>query len=178
MSSTATRRRGARAEETEPGTEPAPDQEEEESEEEQAGEPAEEPGSVEAQRRKIDNAQRRYRRDLERIVGDLGDAHDCPLCQGLGFVDTSEALSVREDLERCGRCRGLGFMLTGSLVPEHAQLPCPECTGQGYVRIADKQAPATTAAPVVQLPLPAQQVHGWWDPQSQTFHPYGEQAAT
>lgn len=175
---TQTRRR-SRAEQTdpeapespeEPGTEPEPEGPEE------AGEPAPEPGSPEAQVRKIDNAKRKYHRDLEGIVGDLSNAAECALCGGLGFTDPDGSFRVHPDKEPCKKCGALGQLVTGSRAPGHETLACPDCSGSGYTsRMPPPLAPSQDAN-VVQMPPPAQQVHGWFDPVTQTFHPYGEVA--
>lgn len=138
---------------------------------------------AEVQARKIETAKRNYRKDLAGIVGTLEGTADCPYCDGLALVPDELDFAKRDDVEECERCKGLGFMLTGSHVPEHRVLSCPTCSGTGYAR-PDQQPsyvqPAVPGGTVTPLPMPApapaQQVHGWFDPVSQTFHPYGEAA--
>ena len=176
MTETKTRRRRPSAEEPEtPAGEPTPEEQEgEETEEQTQPDPELDPAEVQA--RKIDNAQRRYRRDLEGIVGDLSDAAECQLCGGLGFVDAHGSPRVHPDTERCDKCGGFGQLVTGSRAPGHEQIGCDKCGGTGHVRKLPTPSAQTESATVVQMPLPPQQVHGWWDPATSTFHPYGEAA--
>lgn len=172
-------RRRSRAETAEPEAPEAPEdptQEPEPEAPEEAGEPEPEVGSVEAQQRKIDNAQRKYRRDLEGIVGDLGDAVECQLCGGLGFTDPDSSLRVHPEKEACKKCGALGQLVTGSRAPGHETLPCPDCSGSGYTSKMPPALPAQPDSNVVPMPPPVNQVHGWFDPVTQTFHPYGEVA--
>jgi hypothetical protein len=173
--STRTRTSRPQAEEPEqPDTEPSPEEEEEEG----AGqEPEAEPEgfSIEAQARKIDNAKRKYHRDLAGIVGDLDGTLECPLCNGMGLIEEASALKMRPGLERCSTCKGLGKQLTGSLVPNFAELPCLDCNGNGYVTKQPENVYQHPSAPPVQQPLPAQPIAGTWDPASGTFTPYAAQ---
>lgn len=166
----------------EPGDTPAPETDEPEDEpgakasrrsrrapREPEGDPAE------VQARKLETANRNYLKDVGRIVGaeTIEQMSTCPYCDGLALVPNEKALNVRDDTEACRTCGGLGYMITGSHVPEHAVLPCPTCSSTGYVY---KQTPvdATETTNVTPLPTPQAQVHGWFDPVTQTFHPYGE----
>lgn len=176
MTKTQTPRRRTKAEEPEPTPgEPTPEEAEEE-ETEQAQEPEAELDPAEVQMRKIDNAKRRYYRDLEGIVGDLSDAAWCELCNGLGFVDPHGSPRLHPDTERCDKCGGFGQLVTGSRAAGHEQIACDKCGGTGHVRKLPETPPVAESGTVVQMPLPAQQVHGWWDPTTSTFHPYGEAA--
>jgi hypothetical protein len=151
-------------------TETEPEQETEEQEAE------EDHGSAEAQVRKLDNARRKYRRDVEGIIGPIDGASDCPYCDGFGMVPDEAAFLKRDDVEACATCKGLGQMFTGSTVPSHKLLPCPTCAGTGY---RPKRPENVHDLPVAPPPIveTQQQVHGWFDPVTQTFHPYGEAPA-
>lgn len=139
-------------------------------------EPEPEPGAdpAEVQARKIDNAQRKYRKDLAGILGDLEGATDCPVCDGFGIVPAAQAFPQRSNVERCATCHGYGQETTGSLKPDQMFLPCEDCNGQGWRYRTPDNVHELPATPPTQLPLPAQQLHGWWDPATQTFHPYSE----
>jgi hypothetical protein len=176
MSETRTRNRPPKATEPEPDHEDADDGEDGEDAEQAKPEPEPEPGSPEAQMRKIDNAKRKYRKDLEGIVGSLEGAAECELCGGLGFVDQDATLRVHPAKVKCEKCGGLGQLVTGSRAPGHETLPCPDCVGTGHVdKRVEMPAYAQTDQVVVQMPLPAQQVHGFLDA-SGAFHAYGEVA--
>lgn len=172
-----TRARTPRAETPEPGPtpeEPTPDELEEEEPESQP-EPAEPAEPVDVQQRKIDNARKKYHRDLVRIVGDLDGTALCPQCDGLGLLPSAMAMVHAPDKERCDACKGLGMQVTGSLVDHQAALPCPTCNGQGWKMKRPENVHELPVPTGVQPPLPALPVAGTWDPQTQTFTPYAVQ---
>ena len=172
-----TRARTPRAEqpEVEPTPEePTPDELEEE-EPEQAPELEREADPVDVQQAKIDNARRKYHKDLRGIVGDLEGTDQCPTCDGLGLVPSALNMVSAPEKERCTDCRGLGLQLTGSLVDHQVALPCLKCNGQGWVNKRPENVHDLPTPQGVQPPLPALPVAGTWDPQTQTFTPYASQ---
>lgn len=164
---------GADAEPSEP-IEPIEPPEPAESRRSRRRSPEPEGDPAEVQARKIDNAIRKYRKDLEGILGDLTGAAQCPTCDGFGLVEDVHAYVKRETTERCPVCGGRGRQETGSLVPDQISLPCEECGGNGWrYRKPDNVATLPAPTPVEPAAVPAQ-IHGWFDATTQTFHPYAE----
>lgn len=60
----------------------------------------------------------------------------CPNCNtAVPFVPGIEGYepSMGKDFETCPGCDGMGNVKTGSLVPEFAVLPCPDCQSKGFI---------------------------------------------
>ena len=119
----------------------------------------------------------------------------CPLCpdQHKGFVDVRHAGRVPKEIQdairmyfgiareqdyahsqvhrTCPQCEGKGKVATGSNVPEHATVICPDCGGRGYVgpqTVAATNGHAVTGPTVLGLELPETQarddVDEWNEP--------------
>jgi hypothetical protein len=79
----------------------------------------------------------------------------CPTCQGAGFLD--KPLKVSAHHQVCEACNGYGQVISGSLNPNAATVPCVECQGYGHVpKLAEvSMTPAngvTAPAPVITQP--------------------------
>lgn len=162
--------------------EPEPDEEEAAEEAEPTPEPEPEPEQpadpVDVQQRKIDNARKKYHRDLAGIVGDLEGADQCPTCDGLGLVPSALQMVHSPDKERCTDCRGLGMQVTGSLVDHQLALPCAKCNGQGWTMKRPENVHDLPTSNTVPIPAPTIPVAGTFDPVTQVFTPYSAQVSS
>ncbi|HEY2936932.1 MAG TPA: hypothetical protein VGJ25_10045 [Gaiellaceae bacterium] len=75
---------------------------------------------------------------------------NCPVCYGHGVVPLG--LERSPDTDACPTCKGHGLVASGSLVPEHALIPCTACHGNGY--LVRELAPEPYVAPELPTPLP------------------------
>lgn len=113
----------------------------------------------EADLKRAERAIEAHQRKIGGILGDDMVAHECLLCQGLGFVpavpepgsfavvvddggpvlqwsqpgEPPPFLSVAPDKERCPECDGYGETVTGSRSPHALTAPCGKCSGNGWV---------------------------------------------
>ena len=114
----------------------------------------------EADLRKAERAIEAQQKKLAGILGEGMVAHECLVCQGLGFVpavpdagafavvvdadgaaalqwsqpgDPPPFLRVAPDKERCPECDGYGETVTGSRSPHALTAPCGKCSGNGWI---------------------------------------------
>lgn len=114
----------------------------EQGEPEPEPEPAEEPSSL-ALVQALDREATRHEKALAKALGVPIEAlHPCPTCEGVGY--TPEPIEAQGDppqdryLERCERCDGHGTVRTGARPTALFEVPCPGCTGQGYVQLPEQ----------------------------------------
>lgn len=130
--------------------EPAGDELDEPAEPE---EPADEPAEAEEQSslalvQALDREATRHEKALAKVLRVTVDAlHSCPTCEGVGY--TPEPIEAEADppqdpyLIRCERCAGTGSVRTGATRRALYEIPCPGCTGQGYVQQPEQPAAGT-----------------------------------
>lgn len=104
-------------------------------------EPEERP-STNAVVKALEREETRHRNALAKALDvPVEELHPCPTCSATGF--TPEPIAPEPELEqdpyleRCARCAGYGEVRTGARPPALVTVPCPGCTGQGYVQKAE-----------------------------------------
>lgn len=104
--------------------------------------------------------------DMGRIPADVAD--NVKLVLGL---KREEEYPPHPGVSRCATCAGLGKVQTGSLVPDHAKIVCPNCKGYGYnpppgTSVGGTPANgAATASPLAAPPdIPEEDVDAWNEP--------------
>lgn len=111
----------------------------------------------------LDREATRHEKALAKALGVPIEAlHSCPTCEGVGY--TPEPIEAEADppqdpyLTRCERCAGTGSVRTGATRRALFEIPCPGCTGQGYVQLPeqpDAQPELGNGAPAYAPPMPA-----------------------
>lgn len=156
-----------------PDEEPAGDELDDETQAEldEGAEPEAEPAEPEEQSslalvQALDREATRHEKALAKALGVPIEAlHSCPTCEGVGY--TPEPIEAQGDppqdryLERCERCDGHGTVRTGARPTALFEVPCPGCTGQGYVQLPEQpeaHAELGNGAPAYAPPAPAPQV--------------------
>ena len=121
--------------------------------------------------------QGRYQRAIERILGPDENRHECPTCEGLGFVwgnvgqgDELPEFVQAEDARPCPKCNALGQTLTGSRQPGHELKPCGECGGRGWLNVVREVATVEHLPTVVAAEVAP--IGGQWVP-GRGFVPFG-----
>lgn len=114
----------------------------------------------------LDREATRHEKALAKALGVPLDAlHSCPTCQGVGY--TPEPIEAEADppqdpyLERCERCAGTGSVRTGATRRALFEIPCPGCTGQGYVQLPEQptaQGELGNGTPTYPPPAPSPHV--------------------
>jgi hypothetical protein len=143
----------------------------EQAEQAEAEEPAEAEPEAEEQSsfalvQALDKEATRHEKALAKVLGvSVDELHSCPTCEGVGY--TPEPIEGEADLEqdpyltRCERCAGYGEVRTGARAPGLVTVPCPGCTGQGYVQLPEQpeaQPELGNGAPAYAPPAPSAQV--------------------
>lgn len=162
MEASLSERANAEADEVEAAEANEPDPEDDESKPTEQEEP--DPAAVvdEAAIRKAERAISDQKARLEKILGKTAVAHDCPICEGLGylaqappigaalvFVETDDGIGYEitapgvppelldaRDKVACDWCKGFGQVRSGSKNPNAAIVGCTKCAGNGWVTVA------------------------------------------
>lgn len=160
--------------EQETGDEPEQGDEDEQPEQPQPQAPPQPGQTPEALERRARSAETRFATYARAIRGLYEDEAenllDCPLCPTFhkGMIDARFAGQLPEDVvdavkfylgfareqgyesstlhQACAQCGGKGKVKTGSTVPGHETISCPDCKGYGYM-----PPPAATQGNVVKL---------------------------
>lgn len=95
------------------------------------------------QLRELDRENTRHIAKVHTIMGHFSaELEECDKCGTMGLVEPGPAPKAHPFYVPCETCNAFGQVLSGSLVGEHAAVPCPDCAGRGYLEAMLDNTPA------------------------------------